>query len=141
MEIIRSAFQEPKNQTLQDDVLKYDIFPISRNSEEKQALLKLLERLSDLPDSKRVYATVGNVCSIYFAAQDVPNFEDMYLVSFSILTSKYNYSAFLSYRVPDHAAPWNNACVHTSAYSEDDLVQMILKAIDLSEGWHEKKFG
>jgi hypothetical protein len=141
MEIIRSEFQEPKNQTLDEDILQYFTFPPNPRLTEKQTLLNVIRRLTELTDSKRAYVSVGENGSVKLVAQDVANIEESYLVSFSILTFDNYFSAHVSYRVPDHAAPWNNAYVHTSAHSEDDLVQMILKAIDLSEGWHEKTFG
>jgi hypothetical protein len=50
---------------------------------------------------------------------------------------KRNY--FVEYLMPQRVAPWPNAYVRGEARSEDSAVQMIVAAIEKSEGWVAKR--
>ncbi len=42
---------------------------------------------------------------------------------------------FIEYLMPAYLAPWSGAYVKGQAHSEDDAVQMIVTAMEKSEGW------
>jgi hypothetical protein len=50
---------------------------------------------------------------------------------------KRNYS--VEYLMPERVAPWSQAYVRGEARSEDDAVQMVVTAMEKSEGWNKSR--
>ncbi len=122
--------QDQKSQTLEEFYMEMShgdedsVFP-----EVSRTMLDLIARLRALPDERRVYGLTSHD-RLVLLAQDT--YRSPWLVILSAL-DKRNY--FVSYLLPERLAPWPHAYVNGEAQSEDEAVQMILTAMDKSEGW------
>ena len=95
-------------------------------------MLDLLARLRALPDERCVYGLTSHdrVC---FLAQDT------YLSPwFVIFRAIWNHDYYVEYLMPERYAPWPNAHIYGNPRSADAAVQMILTAMEKSEGWLDK---
>jgi len=118
--------QDQKSKTLDEFYTE-----VSENGGE--AMLDLLTRLRALPDKRRVYGltSLARLCLLA---------EDTYTSPWFVIVSaldKRNY--FVEYLMPERVAPWPHAYVRGEARTEDDAVQMIVTAMERSEGWSERK--
>src|SRR2546422_123773 len=94
-----------------------------------KAMLDLIARLRALPDRRRVYGLTSHHQLCLLA-------DDTYTSPWFVIVSaldKRNY--FVEYRMPERDAPWSRAYVRGEASSEDEAVQMIITAMEKSEGW------
>jgi hypothetical protein len=98
-----------------------------------ETMLHLIKRLRALPNERRVYG-LTSLSRLCLKAEDTS--DSSWSVIVSVLDER-NY--FIEYLMPDRLAPWPNAYVKGEAGSEDEAVQMILTAIERSEGWSRKK--
>jgi hypothetical protein len=98
-----------------------------------KAMLDLIARLRALPDSREVYGLTSHHRLCLLAAD---NYQSPWFVIISAL-DKRNY--FVEYRMPDDVAPWPGAYVRGYTSSVDRAVQMILTAMEKSEGWSERR--
>ena len=103
----------------------------SGTSERGKAMLALLTRLRALSDGRRVYG-LTSLYRLCLLADD--SWQTPWFVIVSALGTR-NY--YVEYLMPERAAPWPRAYVRGEARSEDEAVQMILTAMDKSEGWSE----
>jgi hypothetical protein len=96
-----------------------------------KAMLDLITRLRALPDQRRVYGLTSHhrLCSL---AEDT--YQSRWLVIISAL-DKRNY--YVEYLMPKDVAPWSHAYVRGEARSEDEAVQMVMTAMEKSEGWSQ----
>jgi hypothetical protein len=131
MHLTRS--QDQKSKTLDEfytEISQHD-HPVDR--EGGKAMLDLICRLRALPDERRLYGLTSHY-RLCMRAQDTPDAAWFVIIS---ALDKRNY--YVEYLMPERLAPWPDAYVRGEARSEDDAVQMIVKAMEKSEGWHEKK--
>ena len=93
------------------------------------AMISLIERLKSWPCDYRVYGLTSHerLCLLDEDRHNSPWFVIIRAID------KNNY--FIEYLMPQKEAPWQGAYVKGEAFSEDDAVQMILLAIEKSEGW------
>jgi hypothetical protein len=98
-----------------------------------KAMLGLMGRLRALPDSRQMYGLTSHHRLCPLAAD---SYQSPWFVIISALDNR-NY--FVEYRMPDDVAPWPHAYVRGKARSEDDAVQMIVTAMEKSEGWSERR--
>lgn len=94
-----------------------------------RAMLALITRLRGLSDDRRVWG-LTSLYRLCLLAQDT--YRSPWYVIVSAL-DRNNY--FIEYLMPPALAPWPAAYVRGEAGSEDEAVQMILSALDRSEGW------
>jgi hypothetical protein len=97
-----------------------------------KVMLSLIGRLRALPDDRHVYG----LTSLYWLcllAHDTYQ-SSPWFVKF-IASDKQTY--FIEYLMPERLAPWQKAYVRGEAHSESEAVQMILTAMDKSEGWSQ----
>jgi hypothetical protein len=94
-----------------------------------QTMLSLLARLRALPGDRHVWGLTSHY-RLCLLAQD--SYETPWFVTV-IGLDKRDY--YVEYLMPEHAAPWSRASVRGEANSEDEAVQMILTAMEKSEGW------
>lgn len=104
--------------------------PITRES--GKTMLALMARLRAFSDERRLYGLTSHY-RLCLLAQD--SAETPWFVIVAALDAR-NY--FVEYLMPESIAPWPRAYVRGEACSEDDAVQMILIAMEKSEGWSEK---
>lgn len=121
--------QDQKSQTLEEFYTE-----VSRQGsvvcrEGGKAMLGILARLRALPDERRVFGLTSHhrLCLL---AQNT--YRSPWFVIISALDSR---NFYVEYLMPDRIAPWPHAYVKGEARSEDDAVQMIVTAIESSEGW------
>jgi hypothetical protein len=94
-----------------------------------EAMLRLIERLKALPDGRRVYGLISAFRLCLLA-------EDTYLSPwFVVIEASDQQTYHVEYLMPERLGPWANARVRGEARSEDEAVQMILTAMERSEGW------
>lgn len=98
-----------------------------------KTMLRLIARLRALPDSRDVWGLTSHY-RLGLLAQD--SSETPWFVMVAALDMR-NY--FVEYLMPERVAPWPHAYVRGEARSEDDAVQMILTAMEKSEGWSERQ--
>lgn len=98
-------------------------------------MVRLLERLKAHPDEREAWA-LTNKWELDLQAND--RMQQQQYVSFKAETE---HSYTIEYLLPERLAPWPNAWVSGRAYSEDEAVSMILKAMDLSGGWQKRETG
>lgn len=98
-----------------------------------KSMLALMTRLRASPDERRVFGLTSHY-QLCLLAED--SFEASKFVSIAALDRR-SYS--VEYLMPERVAPWPDAYVRGEARSEDDAVQMILTAIEKSEGWSERR--
>lgn len=94
-----------------------------------KAMLGIIARLRALPDERHIFGLTSHT-RLCLLARDT--YRSPWFVIVSALDSR-NY--YVEYLMPDRIAPWPHAYVKGAAYSEDDAVQMIVTAIERSEGW------
>lgn len=95
----------------------------------RATMLSLLARLRALPGDKPVFGITSHRRLLLLAedSHQSPKF-----VSVSILCKiEYHIEALL----PEWAAPWPGAYVRGFARTEDEAVEMIVTAMNVSEGW------
>jgi len=96
-------------------------------------MLALLTRLRALPDERRVYGLTSPY-HLYLLAQDsaeTPRFVN--------ITALYTRHYIVDYLMPERVAPWPGANVRGETPSEDEAVQMVLTAMEKSEGWSGRR--
>lgn len=135
MRLIRSQYQLPKSQTIQKDILQHREGMFPDMSKAKTSLLSLLDHLEQLPDNKSAFISVcEEFLCLHLCAKDKPMNQTTYDVSFSGLDL-----FIVSYRMPKHLAPWDNAYVVVRSFgspkSEPEASEMILQAMDFSQAW------
>lgn len=118
--------QDQKRQTLEEFYTEPSE-PVTR--EGGQAMLALLARLRALPDERCVYG-LTSLYRLCFLAEDT--WKSPWFVIVAAL-DKRNYH--IEYLMPERDAPWPRAYIRGEARSEDEAVQMILTAMERSEGW------
>ena len=94
-----------------------------------KTMLSLLARLRALSDGRCVWGLTSHY-RLVLLAQD--SYETPWFVIIAVLDSR-NY--FVEYLMPEHVAPWPQAYVRGEARTEDDAVQMVVTAMEKSEGW------
>jgi hypothetical protein len=94
-----------------------------------RTMLSLIARIRKLPDPRRLYGLTSHY-HLILLAEDTS--QSSWLVK-SIALDGRNYT--IEYLMPKRHAPWPNAYVKGEAQSEDQAVQMIVTAIERSEGW------
>jgi hypothetical protein len=134
MRLIRSKYQQPQNQTIQEDILQHraETYSIAKA---KASLINLLVNLEQSSINISAYVSIReDFLCLYLSPDDVPTSDMTYTISFSSPESFFA----VSYRMPRHLAPWSNAYVVRSfgfPTSETEASAMILQAIDYSEAW------
>jgi hypothetical protein len=104
--------------------------PVSR--EVGRVMLSLIARLRALPDERRVFGLTSHL-RLCLLAEDT--YKSPWHVIVSALDSR-NYT--VEYLMPQAIAPWPHAYVRGEARSENEAVQMILTAMEKSEGWNPR---
>jgi hypothetical protein len=94
------------------------------------AMLSLLARLRAIPDDRSVWG-LTSLSRLCLLSQDL--WHTPWHVVFCAVGGKDDY--VIEYLMPEASAPWPNAYVRGEARSEDEAVQMILTAMERSEGW------
>jgi hypothetical protein len=97
-----------------------------------KTMLDLITRLRALPDERRVYGLTSHYRLCLLA-------EDSYTSPWFVIVSTLDNRNFtVEYLMPESVAPWpSGAYVRGEARSEEDAVQMIVTAMEKSEGWNE----
>src|SRR5580692_6595983 len=95
-----------------------------------EAMLDLIARLSALPDGRQVWGLTSHYHLGFHSENDYrsPSFVSI------IADDKRNY--WIEYLMPKRIAPWPAAYVKGTAQSVDQAVEMVLIAMDKSEGWN-----
>ena len=121
--------QDQKGQTLEEFFTEVSQQDSVVCREGGRAMLGLIARLRALPDERRVYGLTSHhrLCLL---AQDT--YRSPWFVIISALNSR-NY--YVEYLMPALIAPWRQARVRGEPRSEDEAVQMIVIAMEKSEGW------
>lgn len=120
--------QDQKRKTLEEFYTSTD--PVCQ--EGCKAMLDLIARLRALPDERLVYG-LTSLYRLCLLAEDT--WKSPWFVIISAL-DKRNYH--VEYLMPERAAPWPRAYVRGEARSEDEALQMIMTAMEKSEGWRQK---
>jgi hypothetical protein len=108
-----------------------------------EAMLQLIQRLRALPDDRRVFALTSlfSLCLQVRDGYPSPVFVTVAVHDTSARAKKHPELSprryYIEFLVPERLAPWPNAWVRGEARSEDEAVQMILTAMEKSEGWTE----
>ncbi|TAK94548.1 MAG: hypothetical protein EPO07_16570 [Verrucomicrobia bacterium] len=102
------------------------------NREGGKAMLDLIARLRALPNERHVFGLTSHHRLCLLATD---TYRSPWFVIISAL-DKRNY--FVEYLMPEHIAPWPHAYVKGEASSEEAAIQMIVAAIEKSEGWRLK---
>jgi hypothetical protein len=98
-----------------------------------ETMLALMTRLRALSDERRVYGLTSPY-HLYLLAQD--SAEAPRFVTITALVTRYY---VVDYLMPERVAPWPGATVRGETRSEDEAVQMVLTAMEKSEGWSERR--
>lgn len=99
------------------------------NRESGATMLDLLARLRALPGDKPAFGLTSHHRLVLLA-------EDSYKSPWLVIVSALgNFSYGIEARLPEWAAPWPAAYVRGEARTEDDAVEMIVTAMNVSEGW------
>jgi hypothetical protein len=136
MRLIRSQFLLPENQTIQEDILQHRGGLFLDMTKAKTSLLSLLEYLKKSPDTRSAFISLSapeDYLKLYLSAHDKPMNQTTFDVSFSGLEL-----FSISYRMPKHLAPWDNAYVTRSngfPKPEAEAAEMIFQAMDFSQAW------
>ncbi len=98
-----------------------------------KTMLSLLARLRALPDGRHVWGLTSHyrLCLLSEDSSASPWF-----VIVSALDMR-NY--YVEYLMPERVAPWPHAYVRGEARAEDDAVQMVVTAMEKSEGWSVRR--
>jgi hypothetical protein len=94
-----------------------------------KAMLALLTRLGALSDERRVYG-LTSLYRLCLLAEDTW-MSPWFVIIVASNTRKY----YVEYLVPERGTPSPRIYIRGEAHSEDEAVQMILTAMDKSEGW------
>ena len=124
--------QDQKSKTLDEFYTELSQQENVVSREGGKAMLDLIARLRALPDERQVFG-LTSLSRLCLLAKDT--YKSPWYVIISAL-DKHNY--FVEYLMPEHSAPWPHAYVQGKPRSEDDAVQMIITAIEKSEGWNSK---
>jgi hypothetical protein len=96
-----------------------------------EKMLRLIDRLEVLPDERRVYGMTSHFSLCLLAEHD-------YLSpTFVVITPSVLQRYDIEYLMPERLAPWPHAYVKGVASSVDEAVEMVLIAMEKSEGWRE----
>jgi hypothetical protein len=122
-----SRFITPQDHPISRDEKTAMLDLISRES--GRTMLDLISRLRSLPDERRVFGLTSHewLCLL---AEDTSTSPWFVMIN---AFDKRDYS--VRYLMPQAVAPWPGAYVLGQAQSEDEAVQMILIAMERSEGW------
>jgi hypothetical protein len=98
-----------------------------------QTMLRLLERLRTLPFHRPVYGLTSHhrLCLL---AED-KSFSPWFVIIEPVIVQPLLF--VIEYLMPEGTGPWPHARVRGEAHSEDRAVQMILTAMEKSEGWSQ----
>jgi hypothetical protein len=121
--------QDQKHRTLEDYYTEeeHSTNPVCR--EIGRVMLALIARLRAIPDERSFFGLTSHL-SLCLLAEDT--WKSPWRVIISALDSR-NYT--VEYLMPAAIAPWPRAHVKGEARSEDEAIQMVLTAIERSEGW------
>lgn len=124
--------QDQKSKTLEEFFTEVSQQESVVSREGGKAMLGIIARLRALPDERQLYGLTSHhrLCLL---AQDTSR--SPWFVIVSTLDSR-NY--YVEYLMPGRIAPWPHAYVKGEAQSEDGAVQMIVTAIERSEGWSSR---
>ena len=127
MEIIRC--QDQGHQTLEEFYTQVGQGDNHVSREGGKAMLGLIARMRALPGGFKVYGLTSHhrLCLLAADTYQSPRF-----VVVSALDPR-NYS--VEYLMPAQSAPWPGAYVRGEAHSEDEALEMIVTAMERSEGW------
>lgn len=121
--------QDQKSQTLDEFYAEVSQQESVVCREGGRAMLDIIACLRALPDERRLFGLTSHHRLCLLA-------QDTYLSPWFVIISaldRRNY--YVEYLMPDRIAPWPHAYVKGEARSEDEAVQMIVTAIERSEGW------
>ena len=121
--------QDQKKQTLEEFYTEVSQQDSVVCREGGRAMLDIIARLRALPNDRRVYGLTSHHRLCLLAEN---TYRSPWFVIISALDSR-NY--YVEYLMPTRIAPWPQARVRGEARSEDEAVQMILTAMEKSEGW------
>jgi len=122
--------KDQRSKTLDDFYREISEHDNATDREGGRTMLDLIARLRASPDKREVYGLTSHY-RLCFLAEDTSRSPWFVIVA---ALDKRNY--FVEYLMPKDVAPWSNAYVRGEAKSEDDVIQMILTAMDKSGGWH-----
>jgi class 3 adenylate cyclase len=131
MQLIRC--HEQKSKSLDDFYTDISNHDGSVDREIGKTMLALIARLRSLPDDRQAWGLTSHyrLCLLGEDSSATPWF-----VIISALDTR---DYYVEYLMPERVAPWPHAYVRGEASSEDDAVQMILTAMERSEGWSERQ--
>jgi hypothetical protein len=92
-------------------------------------MLSLLARLRALHDPRQIWGLTSNDHLCLLARNDPTS------PRFVTIAATNTRHYFIEYLMPQRLAPWPNAIVCGEAHTEDTALQMILTAMEKSEGW------
>ena len=101
-----------------------------------QTMLDLIGRLRSLPDDRHVFVmtSMDRLC-LMARPEGSPGGSPWFVRIWAL--DKRNYR--IEYLMPKPLAPWPWAHVTGTASSEDEAVQMVLTAMERSEGWTQSQ--
>ena len=99
-----------------------------------KAMLSLLNKLHDFQDERKVFGLTSRFGQLAFLAED--RYESPWFVRVAAGSEQF---FAVVYRMPSTISPWPDASVGGSAQSVDEAVQMVLTAMDRSEGWKDEE--
>ncbi|WP_147263479.1 hypothetical protein [Roseimicrobium gellanilyticum] len=99
-----------------------------------KAMLRLVARLRGLPDNREVYALVSHGW-LRLRPQDDFFSENPDYFRQVVLYAPDEKRYAVEYIMPEDVAPWPQALVRGETESEDEMVKMILVALDRSGEW------
>jgi hypothetical protein len=121
--------QNQKKQTLEEFYTEVTTWEKATSRGAAKVMLGLISRLRALPDERRVFGLTSHLRLCLLATD---SWKSPWYVIFSALDER---NIYVEYLMPEHVAPWPRAYVRGEARSEDEAVQMIVVAIEKSEGW------
>jgi hypothetical protein len=93
-----------------------------------RAMLSLIANLRALPDEREVWALTSHY---HMRLLSSDTYRSPWYVSVIAIGDQYS----VEYRMPERLAPWPGAQVRGEADTEQEAVTMVMRAMDLSEGW------
>jgi predicted transcriptional regulator len=121
--------QDQKKQTLDEFYTEVTTWENAGSRDVGRVMLGLIARLRALPDERRVFGLTSHLRLCLLASD---SYRSPWYVIVSALDER---NIHVEYLMPKTIAPWPHAYVRGDACSEDEAVQMILTAIEKSEGW------
>jgi hypothetical protein len=95
-----------------------------------KAMLELIARLRAHPDSREIFGLTSHSRLCLLAVDD-------YTSPWHVVVAAFDQrSYFVDYLVPPNLGPWPNARMTGEARSEDEALEMVLIAMERSQGWH-----